>query len=555
MESGRKGDREKNPKRSARPRAAAPPARHLRPSSSGHGINGGMAQGSSSSGWRTAESSSPRSLKRARLAASTGARARREPRWTAPQVLAARERLRARLGDPGAHAELIVGIDGQLAELRQSLSRAFEKGGNTSLLLVGYRGCGKSLALDCALRSLVAARRDGGEGGAGDWGVDLVRLQGALHADDASALQDIARQLQPAEVQSSVGSRSFQENLRFLVDAARHGGISGRPLLFVLDDFEGFARGKQTLLYNLLDLTQSSAAAIVVVGLSSSLTVLESLEKRVRSRFSQQQIFFPHPSAADATELLRRALRLSEDAAAPAPTPVAAADPKTPMPPPPPSTAGTGTAPPTVLQHTGGPAEGASRYAAAFDAALEAALSSQTVQEAVSSAAAIGRPHRFFAGAAQLFAAQMDAVRPLPTQEMLRAAVAAGAPDEASQALCDCSAAELVILGAMSRLEHRGGEGYTFEAVWREYQSYLRLHPTAIERFPRRIALQAFQEMVQRGLVAQAQKYAAASSKELEARLLRLGIPPLTIVDAVESGAVGASTALQRWVSRWNQGI
>ena len=50
----------------------------------------------------------------------------------------------------------------------------------------------------------------------------------------------------------------------------------------------------QTLLYNLFDIAQSRAAPIIVVGLTTELDVVESLEKRVKSRFNHRQItMFP----------------------------------------------------------------------------------------------------------------------------------------------------------------------------------------------------------------------------------------------------------------------
>lgn len=47
---------------------------------------------------------------------------------------------------------------------------------------------------------------------------------------------------------------------------------SSRPALFVLDEFDLFAHHKnQTLLYNLLDVSQSAQAPIAVVGLTCRL--------------------------------------------------------------------------------------------------------------------------------------------------------------------------------------------------------------------------------------------------------------------------------------------
>ena len=78
-------------------------------------------------------------------------------------------------------------------------------------------------------------------------------------------------------------------------------------------DFDRFAtNAKQTLLYNLFDLTQSADAQIAVVGLTRRLDVGFMLEKRIRSRFDSRNIFFPHcVPFDDLTRLCRRGVMLS----------------------------------------------------------------------------------------------------------------------------------------------------------------------------------------------------------------------------------------------------
>jgi origin recognition complex subunit 4 len=62
-------------------------------------------------------------------------------------------------------------------------------------------------------------------------------------------------------------------------------------VVFVLDEFELFAsHPRQTLLYNLFDIAQSRKAPIAVLGLTTRTDVAESLEKRVKSRFSHRYV-------------------------------------------------------------------------------------------------------------------------------------------------------------------------------------------------------------------------------------------------------------------------
>lgn len=113
---------------------------------------------------------------------------------------------------------------------------------------------------------------------------------------------------------------------------------SSRPVLFILDEFDLFAHHKnQTLLYNLLDVSQSAQAPVAVVGLTCRLVrpinsptaqvllrptlvllfhqdVLELLEKRVKSRFSHRQIhLLSSPTFPQYLERVKSRLRLPQD--------------------------------------------------------------------------------------------------------------------------------------------------------------------------------------------------------------------------------------------------
>ncbi|KAH9506417.1 origin recognition complex subunit 4 [Dermatophagoides farinae] len=64
--------------------------------------------------------------------------------------------------------------------------------------------------------------------------------------------------------------------------------------IIVLDNFDVFCRKQQTLLYNLLDLTQHGRS-ILVIGITRRLDYIELLEKRVRSRLTQRVVHLVSP--------------------------------------------------------------------------------------------------------------------------------------------------------------------------------------------------------------------------------------------------------------------
>ncbi|XP_061534982.1 origin recognition complex subunit 4 [Phycodurus eques] len=189
------------------------------------------------------------------------------------------------------------------------LTRTAIHGESNSVLIVGPRGSGKTALLKCVLRDLLQEKEV-------QKNLLQVQLNGLLQTDDRIALKEITRQLNLENVVGDKVFGSFAENLVFLLEALKKGDRSTTcPVLFVLDEFDLFAHHKnQTLLYNLLDVSQSAQAPVAVVGLTCRLDVLELLEKRVKSRFSHRQIhLLSSLSFTQYLERVRSQLSLPDD--------------------------------------------------------------------------------------------------------------------------------------------------------------------------------------------------------------------------------------------------
>jgi origin recognition complex subunit 4 len=75
-----------------------------------------------------------------------------------------------------------------------------------------------------------------------------------------------------------------------------HGDQTTKSVVFILDEFDLFtSHPRQALLYNLFDIAQARKAPIVVLGLTTRVDVVESLEKRVKSRFSHRYVHLSLP--------------------------------------------------------------------------------------------------------------------------------------------------------------------------------------------------------------------------------------------------------------------
>ena len=86
-------------------------------------------------------------------------------------------------------------------------------------------------------------------------------------------------------------------------------------MVFVLDEFDLFTtHSRQTLLYNLFDIAQARKAPIVVLGLTTRIDVVESLEKRVKSRFSHRYVQLSLPRSLPAFwDICKQGLLIDED--------------------------------------------------------------------------------------------------------------------------------------------------------------------------------------------------------------------------------------------------
>ncbi|KAK6197428.1 uncharacterized protein RJT21DRAFT_56774 [Scheffersomyces amazonensis] len=203
--------------------------------------------------------------------------------------------------------------------LREKYSEIYNMFENTvvhneghSALLFGSRKSGKTSLINQAIDDLSKNYKDQ---------FLVVKLNFFIHSDDSIALREIARQLDKKvkelnhnagdDIESDLEAGNFEQrsindtfaNILSILDKDLSTQISTQskiPIIFIIDEFERFTNSsKQTLLYNLFDLSQSSETAITVVGVSSKVTTRELLEKRVRSRFSQRIISLHKPNTVE----------------------------------------------------------------------------------------------------------------------------------------------------------------------------------------------------------------------------------------------------------------
>lgn len=187
----------------------------------------------------------------------------------------------------------LIGIDEEYKSVYQLIEQTITAGEGNSMLLIGARGSGKTSLVNKVL-SEVSKDNSGN--------YHVVRLNGFIHTDDKIALREIWRQLgkeMDLEEDSGGVGKNYADTLTTLLALLSHpseqtGEVTdqiAKAVIFVMDEFDLFAQHpRQTLLYNLFDIAQSRKAPIAVLGLTTRIDVANSLEKRVKSRFSHRYV-------------------------------------------------------------------------------------------------------------------------------------------------------------------------------------------------------------------------------------------------------------------------
>ncbi|KAL9094971.1 MAG: hypothetical protein Q9163_006535 [Psora crenata] len=200
----------------------------------------------------------------------------------------------------------LVNLSEPYQKVHQLLSQTVLAGEGNSMLIVGPRGTGKTLLVETAIDDLSRAHRE-------DFYV--VRLNGLVHTDDKLASKEVWRQLgREMNVEDDItsGKSNYADTLTLLLALLSHeeeGEESGpeqsrttaKSVIFILDEVDLFAsHPRQTLLYNLFDLAQSSPTPLAVLGLTTKVDAVEMLEKRVKSRFGQRYVHLSAPRTYEA---------------------------------------------------------------------------------------------------------------------------------------------------------------------------------------------------------------------------------------------------------------
>ncbi|KAI1211031.1 origin recognition complex subunit 4 C-terminus-domain-containing protein [Annulohypoxylon truncatum] len=190
-------------------------------------------------------------------------------------------------------------------------------GEGNSMMVIGARGCGKTTLMEEIISNLRAEHQEE---------FHVVRLNGFIHTDDKLALKEIWRQLgKEMDLEDDLVNKTnnYADTMASLLALLSHpaeimgaeDGVTSKSVVFIIDEFDLFAtHARQTLLYNLFDIAQARKAPIAVLGLTTRIDVVESLEKRVKSRFSHRYVYMSLPKTlASYWDICKQGLCVDEE--------------------------------------------------------------------------------------------------------------------------------------------------------------------------------------------------------------------------------------------------
>ncbi|KAL2916620.1 origin recognition complex subunit 4 [Polyrhizophydium stewartii] len=423
-----------------------------------------------------------------------------------------------------AGVQTLPQLDGAEAEAVKAESMLFDllrqtvmQGQGNSVILCGPRDSGKTTILRSALCRLKAAVESKLDDTSDNKRAFIeVHLNGLAHTDDRSALRSIIKQLRLESTFEGHAVTSFSDTLAHILGIMSSGNVNSTPIVFVLDEFEHFAQhAKQVLLYNLFDTAQKRENPIAVVGLACGLDSVELLEKRVKSRFSHRMIHVRHPRL----DTLRRTVRALV----------------------------------TLSPADDGISDAA--FVEAFNDAVESALEDPRVAAALDAAAELDRSMGSVLQGALTCIASLSPLSPFPCADALVQHLTAASPALADHALTstrNASVLELCMLVACKHLLARQVSMFNFEMAYDEYREFARQAANMGRGgnlvFAKRVALKAFENLVEMRLLRACEGVASCCPKEY--RMFRCIITRAQIEKSVLAARDICPEAVVAWGTR-----
>ncbi|CAH0485694.1 unnamed protein product [Peronospora farinosa] len=409
---------------------------------------------------------------------------------------------------------------GAATQLEQLFERTVQYGENQSGLLLGSIGSDRRSIVTCAMRNLRVKFGN----------FTVVYLNGVILQNELEAFKELTAQLTRATaVKHPVLSYwNMYEYLRSLLVAKAE---AKDHVIVILDALEKFVRessnAKQLLLYNLLDWLQAGDIKMGVLGITDNYNVVDNLEKRVRSRFSNLQIVIERPSFEQIRQYLVHSLSLDHfpwDSHSELKKPSA-------------------------------------EYAASFSKSVNKLMLEQSkFLSSLEFDYDIGKPQAFFVSLTAAAVYYIDVDKPLLTAQHFWLARHLLEQDHQLAVLETVTEHGIALLIGMGHLEKGDQRVFTLEMVYARWENFLRQHDMLAQLPTRGEAQKALENLLRLKLVKDAgdafkigcsgkgfMNQGFSSSLQPEFRAVHLNFAPRTLAGMLRNGSIQCSTLLKEW--------
>ncbi|CAH0514244.1 unnamed protein product [Peronospora belbahrii] len=393
--------------------------------------------------------------------------------------------------------------DVQVTQLERLFERTVQFGENQSGFLLGSVGSYRHSIVACAMSNLRATYGD----------FTVVYLNGVILQNELEAFKELTAQLTRA---------TAVKHPYCFVD---------RRCLTGIYAFEHFVQeksnNKQMLLYNLLDWLQATDIKMGVLGITDNYNVVDNLEKRVRSRFSNFQIVVERPSFAKIRQYLVDLLSVDK----------------------------------IPWDFYSDLRQPSAEYTAAFSTSVNELFMEQSkFLASLEFDYDIGKSQDYFVRltAAAVYYISVD--ESLLTAQHFRLARHLLEQDHQLAVLETVTEHGIALLIGMGHLEKGGQRVFTLEMVYSRWENFLRQHDM-LGRLPTRSeAHKALENLLQLKLVMGAgdafkigrsgkglMKQDHSGSLQPEFRAVHLNFAPQTLAGVIRNGSIKCSTLLKEW--------
>nr|CCA19931.1 conserved hypothetical protein [Albugo laibachii Nc14] len=209
--------------------------------------------------------------------------------------------LRKRLSDEEASFQLL-GVEDCMNAVLDLFTRTFTDGESQSGILIGSCKHTKRCILTQSLKRFETLYGE----------FCKVYLNGMHLQTETEAFKDLLLQLVP-DLSKHGHTVAYVKIYDLLKQILHEKAVKKETIIIIIDEMEQFATSKkQLLLYNLVDWAQTKDVRIGLLGVAEHSNMLQLLEVRVQSRFSNIQIIVPRPRFSQVLAFMEQSLTLDK---------------------------------------------------------------------------------------------------------------------------------------------------------------------------------------------------------------------------------------------------